>query len=105
MTLAAQVSPILEFEFKTQPSFVHRNNGDGTLDSICTCCFTTVGTERCESNLETSEKQHVCDDCTVDTIRRHREELRVVQGARNRNGLNSCLADDAKTTLGKAVRI
>lgn len=42
--------------------FSHRFNADnGTVDSICHCCFKTVATATREADLQTSERKHVCD--------------------------------------------
>jgi len=45
---------------KTGTSFPHRRNPDGTFDSICTECFTTVATEATEAELIYSETAHNC---------------------------------------------
>jgi hypothetical protein len=44
-----------------RPAFVHRNNPDGTTDSICGQCFATVCTSIWEAKLERAEQDHVCD--------------------------------------------
>ncbi|HEY2472469.1 MAG TPA: hypothetical protein VGI45_32090 [Terracidiphilus sp.] len=41
--------------------FTHRFNADGTVDSVCHCCFRTVGPVEIESALATLEEEHVCD--------------------------------------------
>jgi hypothetical protein len=41
--------------------FCHRRNNDGTIDSICTRCFATVGTAQKESELPEIEHNHTCD--------------------------------------------
>jgi hypothetical protein len=46
---------------KTEGGFTHRQNGDGTLDSICLHCFRTVGTAENIEGLGESEEHHVCD--------------------------------------------
>ena len=43
------------------PSFAHRNNPDGTTDSICRHCFATVSNSIWEAELERAERNHVCD--------------------------------------------
>jgi hypothetical protein len=40
--------------------FAHRTNQDGTYDSICTVCFSTVSTQQLEADLEKGEREHVC---------------------------------------------
>lgn len=43
------------------PTFTHRQNRDGTIESICHACFVTVRTSFWESELEQAEKSHACD--------------------------------------------
>jgi hypothetical protein len=47
--------------FSAAAAFAHRNNLDGTWDSICTKCFLTVASERAEGGLLTHERRHNCD--------------------------------------------
>jgi len=42
--------------------FVHRHNLDGTVDSICTICARTVGSDEQESNLAAAEVRHICEN-------------------------------------------
>ena len=42
------------------PSFPHRQNVDGTFDSICPYCFQTIAKQRLESDLARFEQAHVC---------------------------------------------
>ena len=42
-------------------SFPHRKNEDGTIDSICPCCFMTAGTALNEAELSEIEHNHTCD--------------------------------------------
>lgn len=42
-------------------TFVHRENRDGTWDSICRVCYATVCTSPWEADLDRAEKAHVCD--------------------------------------------
>jgi hypothetical protein len=46
---------------KTEGDFTHRQNSDGTVDSICLHCFRTVGTAENIEGLGASEKQHICE--------------------------------------------
>jgi len=39
----------------------HRSNPDGTIDSICPRCYTTIGTSTWEYELERLEAEHVCN--------------------------------------------
>ena len=41
--------------------FTHRKNTDGTVDSVCRQCLTTVAIERLEAMLIQREREHVCD--------------------------------------------
>jgi hypothetical protein len=41
--------------------FIHRSNADGTIDSICRQCCTTVAIDNLESMLLAREREHVCD--------------------------------------------
>jgi hypothetical protein len=41
--------------------FPHRQNPNGTYDSICIVCFATVGSGECEDELEPIERSHVCN--------------------------------------------
>jgi hypothetical protein len=45
--------------------FAHRANRDGTIDSICRCCFVTIGTSTWESDLERMESTHLCNPARV----------------------------------------
>jgi hypothetical protein len=45
--------------------FPRRFNCDGTIDSICDCCFATVDTSTVEADLELSEVAHVCEPARV----------------------------------------
>jgi len=41
--------------------FPHRENQDGTFDSICPKCFKTVASDRNEVKLRSKEKHHICE--------------------------------------------
>jgi hypothetical protein len=43
-----------------RPSFIHRRNPDGTVDSICLRCFLTTDHAKEESALDKVEDAHVC---------------------------------------------
>ena len=45
---------------QTKPAFAHRANPDGTHDSICLCCYLTVGSADDESLLSKFELTHQC---------------------------------------------
>jgi hypothetical protein len=41
--------------------FAHRENRDGTFDSICRECFVTITTSQSEEDLCGFERGHFCD--------------------------------------------
>ncbi len=41
-------------------SFSHRTKTDGTFDSICLTCLTTISTQNTEGALQREEEDHVC---------------------------------------------
>lgn len=45
-----------------QELFPHRDNCDGTFDSICPVCFRTVAKKKSESDLQAVEREHVCNE-------------------------------------------
>jgi len=55
--------------------FLHRVNEDGTIDSICCDCFTTVATRFSKRDLELEEKEHNCDSLLLERYKSfgHRE--------------------------------
>jgi hypothetical protein len=46
----------------------HRDNNDGTWDSICTVCFCTIGTRNIEKSLMQDEAVHICAHLGGETI-------------------------------------
>ena len=44
------------------PFYPHRQNRDGSFDSICPRCFAIVASATKVTELHTSEKQHTCDE-------------------------------------------
>ena len=53
--------------------FSHRNNYDGTYDSICKTCFKTVSNRAVEAELYEDESNHRCEP--YDIIARKRIEV------------------------------
>jgi hypothetical protein len=47
------------------PNFPHRLNPDGSYDSVCTLCLSTVATAKSERELTPHEKNHICDELHV----------------------------------------
>ena len=58
--------------------FPHRQNDDGTYDSICTSCFLTVATARSEGELKALEKNHVCHSSLLAERGMYTDKLRNV---------------------------
>lgn len=44
-----------------RPTFPHRHNKDGVIDSICSECLVTVASIAVERELMQYEDSHVCD--------------------------------------------
>jgi hypothetical protein len=58
---------------KTDNAYAHRLNGDGSFDSICLRCFTTVATADTIENLAPNETAHKCADDHLDRQRKSTE--------------------------------
>lgn len=56
--------------------FTRRNNPDGTIDSICRQCCTTVAIESHESRLSHGEREHQCD-LSLESVPSLRKTLRA----------------------------
>jgi hypothetical protein len=52
--------------------FSHRMNKDGTTDSICPRCFTTIGRSTWEADLDRMEAAHACDPTRLASFSQHR---------------------------------
>ena len=52
--------------------FTHHMNKNGTIDSICPRCFTTVGCSTWEADLDRMEAQHVCEPARLNSFNQHR---------------------------------
>jgi len=48
-----------------RPRFPHRQNQDGSYDSICTTCLLTVASAWNEKDLACHEATHICDPVRV----------------------------------------
>jgi hypothetical protein len=44
-----------------KPFYPHRQNGDGSYDTICPRCFATVAQAKTEAELLTFDEPHDCD--------------------------------------------
>jgi hypothetical protein len=53
-----------------QSVFAHRNNPDGTIDSICRECLLTIASSQWEADLERAESSHKCDPHRVEELRK-----------------------------------
>jgi hypothetical protein len=47
--------------YQAGPTFPHRHNRDGIVDSICSECLMTIASTIDERELERYERAHVCD--------------------------------------------
>jgi hypothetical protein len=65
---ATQISPLEYLAVSLEPQFVHRNNGDGTIDSFCRKCFKTVAWSYLEAVLEPDERNHKCDPAQLEFL-------------------------------------
>ena len=52
--------------------YLHRLNDDGTVDSICRECFTTVANAISESALKNAEQKHACDPLLLERYKKVR---------------------------------
>jgi hypothetical protein len=43
-----------------ESEYAHRQNADGTCDSICLGCFQTIGSANSEPELVEGEREHTC---------------------------------------------
>lgn len=50
--------------------FAHRENNDGTFDSICVDCYPTDVRSHLESGLELWEQTHTCDPVALERFNR-----------------------------------
>jgi hypothetical protein len=57
--------------------FIHRLNGDGTVDSICRDCFATVATALSEPDLREDEQVHVCDTAILERYKKVRSGVKI----------------------------
>ena len=53
----------------TSNPFAHRANPDGTTDSICKTCFSTIGTTQNALALKEPEDTHICDPWKLEVIK------------------------------------
>ena len=53
-----------------QSTFVHRDNSDGTIDSICRECLLTVASAIWETELEHAEHDHSCDPYRLEYLQK-----------------------------------
>jgi hypothetical protein len=71
--------------------FAHRQNLDGTFDSICLRCFLTVVRSEQLSGIGTLEAKHSC----FDVWRRKRQEAISPSPSLNRRTLTDLIADSS----------
>jgi hypothetical protein len=53
-------------------TFPHRHNANGSYDSICTVCYTTVASVRQEYELAAAESMHKCDPAILYQLSQYR---------------------------------
>jgi hypothetical protein len=46
---------------QVRPTFPHRHNRNGIVDSICSDCLVTIASAKDEDELARLEQAHVCD--------------------------------------------
>ena len=51
------------------PTYAHRVNRNGTIDSICKSCLATIANSHWEFDLEQREVEHVCDPAALEQFR------------------------------------
>jgi hypothetical protein len=61
-------SPLRRYNMQTTSEirFSHRQNRDGTFDSICPRCYRTIANRTSEAYLAKDELRHVCLDWDLD---------------------------------------
>jgi hypothetical protein len=52
-------------------NFPHRTNKDGSYDSICTRCLTTIATVSAEPELARHERNHTCNPIRLYQLREY----------------------------------
>jgi len=58
--------------------YPHRDNRNGTIESICPRCFETIGTAAIESDLKPMEEAHQCDPAHLAYVERGAATLKVL---------------------------
>jgi hypothetical protein len=64
-------------QFSQSRVFAHSENPNGTIDSICHLCFSSVARGVLESQLAAFEEKHVCTEWRL----KHYRKLRKAVGA------------------------
>lgn len=64
--------------------FVHRSNRNGTTDTICRQCLTTVATATWEAELDRAERVHACEPGMMRVFRKTARQERVARLAHSR---------------------
>ena len=65
-------------------SFAHRHNDNGSVDSICQCCFRTIAHRATEPDLQNAENSHVCNSATVEHCHGFRKAVSDYRGDNDR---------------------
>lgn len=53
-----------------RPLFPHKRNVDGTIESFCSECFSTVASAGAEGELQVAENAHVCKGLKLSKVLR-----------------------------------
>jgi len=68
--------------YEIRPTFPHRHNRDGMVDSICSECLATIASTSNEHDLERHEQAHVCDPIRLCQLGADRSRRALVSGNR-----------------------
>ncbi|MGB6686206.1 MAG: hypothetical protein WBE76_00015 [Terracidiphilus sp.] len=67
-----------------RPVFAHRQNSDGSYDSICGGCFAKIASGKKEADLEPVEAAHICRGFNLGRLLYPAEKKRGSKGPRLR---------------------
>ncbi len=73
--MATQALP--SFRYTTLFAYQHVANYDGTSDSICLRCHSTIASSHNEESLERAERIHMCTQ--VDLLARNSSKLTLIR--------------------------
>jgi hypothetical protein len=70
MTLGTQKRRMIKGAVSRRPIFPHKRNLDGTIQSICGQCFSTVAFAGVEQELRIAENAHICEGLKLSKVLR-----------------------------------